>query len=76
MIHTKTEMQAVVSGFTCDCCASHVDAEDLSHQEAHHIAFTGGYTSVFGDGARVECDLCQDCLKKLIGDFCRIVPSN
>ena len=49
-----------------------VDSVDIEYQEGHHIAFTGGYASVFGDGAKVECDLCQDCLKALIEDFCRV----
>jgi hypothetical protein len=30
----------------------------------------GGCASVFGDGNEVSCDLCQGCLKELIGDFC------
>ncbi len=41
-------------------------------QEFHHIRFVGGYGSVFGDEARVECDLCQHCLKEMIESFCRI----
>ncbi len=72
MIHTQSELQPVVTGFTCDRCSAKVDASDLTHQEGHHIAFTGGYGSVFGDGSKVECDLCQDCLKAVIGDFCRV----
>ena len=75
MIHTKQELQPVVTGFTCDRCSTKVDVDDLAHQEGHHIAFTGGYVSVFGDGAKVECDLCQDCLKAVVGDFCRITKT-
>lgn len=62
--------------------------------EAMRIRFTGGYGSVFGDGARVlacalpacawphadrrasrEADLCQHCVKELIGPFCRVLPT-
>lgn len=30
-----------------------------------------GYGSIFGDGIKIECDICQHCLKKLIGEYCR-----
>lgn len=75
MLHTKQEFKPVVTGFTCDRCATKVGVEDMAHQEGHHIAFVGGYTSVFGDGVKVDCDLCQDCLKALIKDFCRVSPA-
>ena len=45
-------------------------------QEFHHIRFTGGYSSVFGDEATVECDLCQHCLKALVGKFMRVMHVN
>lgn len=54
----------------CDRCKGEFEDEI---QEFHHIRFTGGYGSVFGDGSRVECDLCQRCLKELVGEFCRDV---
>ena len=55
--------------FICDKCKEEV-TNQLELQEAQTIRFTGGYASVFGDGNRVSCDLCQGCLKELIGDFC------
>ncbi len=41
-------------------------------QEFYHIEFTGGFGSIFGDGSRVECDICQSCLKEMIWKYCRI----
>lgn len=41
-------------------------------EEFHHIDFVGGYGSIFGDGSRVQCDLCQHCLKGLIEPFARV----
>ena len=69
--------QKTVTGFTCDCCGKKVlEAEDpVEAQEAHHINFTGGYGSVFGDGAQIQADICQACLKTLIGNFARITKS-
>ena len=48
----------------------------MDFHEGHFIKFTGGYTSVFGDGAIVECDFCQNCLHHLIKDFSRITLSD
>ena len=70
MKHTREVLTPVVTGFTCDRCALVTDAESLDFQEALHIDFVGGYSSVFGDGTRVRCDLCQDCLHTLIKDHC------
>ena len=41
-------------------------------QEFHHLRFRGGFGSVFGDESLVECDICQHCLKKLLGQYLRI----
>jgi hypothetical protein len=72
MIHTEEKMVPVVTGFTCDCCGMKFGEDDvLDLQEAHHISFVGGYASIFGDGTKVECDLCQECLHKMIKDVCR-----
>ena len=58
----------------CDICGKEYPADDLETQEFQHIHFTGGYDSVFGDGTEVECDVCQHCLHKLIGEYCRLKP--
>jgi hypothetical protein len=71
MIIYKTEMVETqqLDKFICDRCKQVVDNE-IDLQEAYSIRFTGGYNSVFGDTNNVGCDLCQRCLKDLIGDFC------
>lgn len=55
--------------FICDRCKREVD-DEMELQEAYIIRFTGGPNSVFGDMNNVSCDLCQQCLKELIGGFC------
>ncbi len=52
-----------------------VDFGANARSEALRLRFAGGYGSVFGDGARVEADLCQYCIKELIGPFCRVLPA-
>lgn len=71
-IKKESEINKIVSK-TCDKCGTTYNAEDeiFECQEFHHINFTGGYGSVFGDSETIECDLCQHCLKDLISSFFR-----
>jgi len=73
MIRQKKVTKQVdeVESVVCDRCGKEYGPNDLETEEFHHIRFTGGYESVFGDGVRVECDLCQHCLHEMIGDICR-----
>ena len=68
----KKPTQEIVS-VKCDVCGKEYNKgqDDFEIEEFHHIRFTGGYASVFGDGTQVECDICQHCLQKMIGNFCR-----
>ena len=77
MLLKKIVSQEIVTGFTCDRCKKSVSAENINIEqsivihEALHINFVGGYSSIFGDGIRVECDLCQECFYDFIIDICR-----
>ena len=62
----------------CDKCGTeynisknHDDAFEI--QEFLSINFTGGYGSIngFGDCVKVECDIYQRCLYKMIKSICR-----
>jgi len=77
MLNTKqiTETRTIEKtvSIACDICKKEYAADNyIETQEFHHIRFEGGYGSVFGDEATVECDICQHCLKKMIGDYARI----
>ncbi len=64
------------TALVCDRCGREITPEEHSEWgEALRLRFTGGYGSVFGDGSRVEADLCQHCVKELIGPFCRALPA-
>ena len=58
----------------CDKCLKEYDPEKdtMEVQEFLHIKYTGGYGSIFGDESVIECDICQHCVKKLIGDIIRV----
>jgi hypothetical protein len=62
-----------LESITCDKCKKTHNVDDcMEIQEFHTINFIGGYSSVFGDGAHVKCDLCQDCLSDMIKDIANI----
>jgi len=56
----------------CDVCGKEFESV-LETQEFQYIRFTGGYASIFGDGAKIECDICQHCLKSMIEKYYREV---
>jgi hypothetical protein len=78
MIIYKEKIVKVPDKYKCDKCSKEFDvAIDWSEsQEFHHINFIGGWGSIFGDGEEVKCNLCQYCLKELIGDYLQIEKFN
>ena len=77
MINTKEGKRFIerkVISITCDICGkTYCKTKDIFEvAEFHHINFIGGYGSVFGDEALVQCDICQHCLYKMIKDYARI----
>ena len=66
-IQTETE---VIDKIVCDKCGLRIDPEDfVEYQEFITVRVEGGYGSIFGDGSILECDLCQQCTKLLLGDY-------
>lgn len=59
----------------CDRLAEVGDAE-LGFQEFVSIDLKAGYASIFGDGNHVQVDLCQQCLKDVLGRWLRIDDPN
>lgn len=74
MRHTTRVLTEKVHAFTCDRCGRHDDLEHnpFEAQEYVHITTTGGYDSVFEDGAHIAIDLCQHCLKETLGPWLRV----
>jgi hypothetical protein len=69
---TKTETRYDVDTVFCDVCKKDISTDIIDEQEAVHILFQGGYGSVFGDGTVVELDICQECFKEKIGEYCNL----
>lgn len=64
--HTTTVK--MVTGFKCSICGMATE-DEMETQESHSIIISGGYSSVFGDGALGRLDICQHCLKTKLGEF-------
>ena len=71
---TKTEEVKIPKSITCDICKKkYIYKDDIMEiQEFHHIRFTGGYSSVFGDMNKIKGDICQHCLNDKLGEYLSI----
>lgn len=73
MINTETKqvVSVYVTSVSCDCCKKQY-FNIMDRQEFLHIDVIGGYNSAIGDEAHYRCDLCTDCIKRLLGKYLRI----
>jgi hypothetical protein len=72
LVRKRTKENQVVS-YTCDCCKKIIPVNDwIEMQEMLRWRMTGGFGSVFGDGAKISLDLCQACTKRLLGEFIQV----
>ncbi len=62
------KLENEIVGLKCDRCKREY-LDKLETQEFVKIDFIGGYGSIFGDGHSVEADICQHCLKEIMGSF-------
>lgn len=69
MQHFSQEKKVVLSAKTCDRCKRRVEKDDIEFQEFLTIDHRAGYDSVFGDGSRLRLDLCQHCVKAVLGQW-------
>jgi hypothetical protein len=71
-----TEKEICIS-ITCDVCKKEYDNyKDKFNYEIYefiHISKDCGYGSVFGDDEEIEIDICQNCLKEILGKYIRMI---
>jgi hypothetical protein len=71
------EAVSVVHQIRCDRCGKEARRGEPGFAEMTSIGFDAGYDSIFGDGNRVEIDLCEHCLREALGTWLRVnSPSN
>lgn len=72
MKHPKEQSVWVLAGITCDRCKTRHD-DILETQEFLCWEDTAGYgNTVFGDMNAVAIDLCQYCVKEVLGQWVRV----
>lgn len=72
MLNTKVVREPVnkIVSMTCSRCKKEITPDNFPEwDEIISIPISGGYGSVFGDGASGRVDLCQHCAKELLGDL-------
>jgi NMD protein affecting ribosome stability and mRNA decay len=72
MKRTKKKTLLETSSIVCDACGREAEYDSMEASEYLCHSIIGGYTSVFADGARIELDLCQHCVKSLLGSVIRV----
>ena len=71
MIVWKQEQKTVnyADHYVCDRCGNISKPDSLEGQEYMSYMWMGGYSSIFGDGQECEIQLCQHCVKALLGPY-------
>lgn len=57
----------------CDCCKKEIYVGHLEINEVLSIKKENGYGSIFGDGTILICDLCQECVKEVLGKYSTVL---
>lgn len=69
MRHAHTEFQTdeveILDSLECDICHTNYD-DMMDVQEFIKINYVGGFRSIFGDGNRLQIDICQHCFKRIL----------
>ncbi len=66
------EPMSFVHQIRCDRCGNEAERGEIGFTQMRSLGFDAGYDSVFGDGNRVQVDLCEPCLKDTLGAWLRV----
>ena len=66
------ETVSVVHQLRCDRCGKESERGEVGFEQMTSIGFVAGYGSIFGDGNRVEIDLCETCLHNTLEAWLRV----
>jgi hypothetical protein len=70
--------QLFIISYTCDKCGLVAKPDGntvMEYQEFMSWTNEGGYNSVFGDGDLIMLELCQHCIKELLGEYIRVIKA-
>lgn len=66
------ETVSVVHQIRCDRCGKEFESGEVGFEQMLSIGFNAGYGSIFGDGNRVDIDLCEICVRDTLGTWLQI----
>lgn len=76
MLEYQDKVAQEIAACTCDRCSRRLTPDDDDWHEKLSVAYRGGYYSVFGDGAAISIDLCQQCVHETLGSWLRICTNS
>lgn len=66
----KMQEVPVCTAVICDKCGKEIKSDDtMQIQEVLSIRVCPGYSSCLGDGSDLRCDLCDSCVKEVLGAY-------
>ncbi len=71
----ETVEQETIIGYKCNKCGKEATFEgDRCFDAQEYLSWRtqGGYGSIFGDGSTISLQLCQQCIKELLGPYLQI----
>jgi len=68
----ETHQVEKIEALVCDVCETEYD-DPMEMQEFLCYKDTAGYSSVFGDMNSLSLDMCQHCVKKILGKYIKVI---
>lgn len=69
---TRRIEATALTALSCDKCGRELLEDKMEYQEAMFYESDCGYSSVFGDEATISIDLCQHCVKEILGAWMQV----
>ena len=63
---------SVVHQIRCDRYGEEAEFSEFGLDQMTSIGFDTGYGSIFGDGNRVDMDLCETCVRDTLGSWLQV----
>lgn len=71
-LQSNAKYQLVVSEASCDRCGVVMPTHDAEFRESLSIDSHCGGGSIFGKGKKLRLDLCQSCVKEVLGEWIQV----